>query len=91
MKLGMPQLFTYQNIEDSFKLAKKLDLDFIELNLNFASCREALEKKQVQALVNKYNIEVTLHFYDEADLGSHSSVHFSGIKYYALQASWSIS
>ena len=70
----MPQLFTYQNIEDNFKLAKKLDLDFIELNLNFASCREALEKKQVQDLVNKYNVEVTLHFYDEADLGSYDEV-----------------
>ena len=70
----MPQLFTYQNLEDNFKLAKKLDLDFIELNLNFASCREALEKKQVQELVNKYNIEVTLHFYDEADLGSYDEV-----------------
>ena len=70
----MPQLFTYQNLEDNFKLAKKLDLDFIELNLNFASCREALEKKQVQELVNKYNVEVTLHFYDEADLGSYDEV-----------------
>lgn len=70
----MPQLFTYQNIEDSFKLAKKLDLDFVELNLNFASCREALEKKQVQDLVNQYNIEATLHFYDEADLGSYDEI-----------------
>ena len=74
MKLGMPQLFEYETVEDNFKLAKKLDLDFIELNLNFASCREALEKKQVQQLVNKYNIEVTLHFYDEADLGSYDEV-----------------
>ena len=70
----MPQLFEYQNLEDNFKLAKKLDLDFIELNLNFASCREALEKKQVQEIVNKYNVEVTLHFYDEADLGSYDEV-----------------
>ena len=70
----MPQLFEYQNIEDNFKLAKKLDLDFIELNLNFASCREALEKKQVQDLVNEYNVETTLHFYDEADLGSYDEV-----------------
>ena len=70
----MPQLFEYQNLEDNFKLAKKLDLDFIELNLNFASCREALEKKQVLDLVNKYNIETTLHFYDEADLGSYDEV-----------------
>ena len=70
----MPQLFEYENLEDNFKLAKKLELDFIELNLNFASCRKALEKKQVLELVNKYNIETTLHFYDEADLGSYDEV-----------------
>ena len=70
----MPQLFEYNNIEDNFKLAKKLDLDFIELNLNFASCREALENKQVLELVNKYGVGATLHFYDEADLGSYDEV-----------------
>ena len=74
MKLGMPQLFEYESFEDNFKLAKKLDLDFIELNLNFASCREALEKHQIQGLVDQYNIETTLHFYDEADLGSYDEV-----------------
>ena len=70
----MPLLFEYANLEDNFKLAQKLGLDFIELNLNFASCREALEKKQVLDLVNKYNIKATLHFYDEADLGSYDEV-----------------
>ena len=74
MKLGMPQLFEYNSIEDNFKLAKKLDLDFIEFNLNFSSCREALEKGLLKELVNKYGIEVTLHFYDEADFGSYDEV-----------------
>ena len=32
MKLGMPQLYEFDNIEDNLKLAKKLNLDFIELN-----------------------------------------------------------
>ena len=70
----MPELFEYENLEDNFKLAKKLDLDFIELNLNFASCRDALEKHQVECLTKKYQIETTLHFYDEADLGSFDEV-----------------
>ena len=70
----MPQLFEYENLEDNFKLAQKLGLDFIELNLNFASGRTALENKIVLDLVNKYHIEVTLHFYDEADLGSYDEV-----------------
>ena len=70
----MPQLFEFENIEDNFKLAQKLGLDFIELNLNFASGRTALENKIVLDLVNKYHIEVTLHFYDEGDLGSYDEV-----------------
>ena len=63
IKLGMPQLFEYENIEDNFKLAKKLDLDFIEFNLNFSSCREALEKGLLKPLIDKYQIAITLHFF----------------------------
>ena len=74
MKVGMPELFEYESLEDNFKLAKKLDLDFIELNLNFASCREALENHQVESLTKKYQAETTLHFYDEADFGSYDEV-----------------
>ena len=70
----MPELFEYSNLEDNFKLAKKLDLDFIELNLNFALCREGLENGLVKTLINKYGLEATLHFYDEADLGSYDEV-----------------
>lgn len=74
MKIGMPQLFEYTSLEDNFKLAQKLDLDFIEFNLNFASCRDALSNNEIKNLINKYKIEVTLHFYDEADLGSYDEV-----------------
>ena len=82
----MPQLFEYNNIEDNFKLAQKLGLDFIELNLNFATCREALEKGLVKDLVNKYHMMVTLHFYDEGDLGTYDEVakaYLSLLKKYA--------
>ena len=70
----MPQLFNYEKLEDNFKLAKKLDLDFIELNLNFASCRNGLEDGSIKKLVDEYDIETTLHFYDEADLGTYDEV-----------------
>ena len=70
----MPQLFEYEKLEDNFKLAKKLDLDFIEFNLNFDSCRKGLENGQLKGLAKQYNIGVTLHFYDEADLGSYDEV-----------------
>ena len=70
----MPQLFEYEKLEDNFKLAKKLDLDFIEFNLNFESCRQGLFTDEIKELANKYKVEVTLHFYDEADLGSYPEV-----------------
>ena len=87
IKLGMPQLFEYENIEDNFKLAKKLDLDFIEFNLNFSSCREALEKGLLKPLIDKYQIAITLHFFDEADFGLYeevTSAYLSLLEKYAL-------
>lgn len=74
MKLGMPQLYEYDTIEDNLKLAKELGLDFIELNLNFGYCRKEMEQGKVKALLDKYNIKATLHFYDEADLGSYPEI-----------------
>ena len=47
MKLGMPQLYEFDSIEDNLKLAKELNLDFIELNLNFGYCRKEMEDKNV--------------------------------------------
>lgn len=74
MKLGMPQLYEYDNIEDNLKLCKELSLDFIELNLNFSYCRKEMEEGKVLGLLKKYDLEATLHFYDEADLGSYNEV-----------------
>lgn len=67
IKIGMPELFEYDNIEDNFKLAKELDLDFIELNLNFSNTRKLMEEDKIYDLLNKYNLVATLHFFDEAD------------------------
>lgn len=74
MKLGMPLLYQFETIEENLILAKKLNLDFIELNLNFGYCRNEMESKKVFDLLQKYNIEATLHFYDEADFGSYDEV-----------------
>lgn len=74
MKIGMPQLFEYDTIEENLVLAKELGLDFIELNLNFSYCREEMEKGTVLDLLKKYNLEATLHFYDEADFASYEEV-----------------
>lgn len=74
MKLGMPQLYEFDTIEENLILAKELNLDFVELNLNFGYCRSEMEAKTVADLLKKYNIEATLHFYDEADFGSYDEV-----------------
>ena len=87
IKLGMPQLFAYDDVEDNFKLAQKLDLDFIELNLNFASCRHLLKNKELKPLIDKYHIAVTLHFFDEADFGLYEEVTDAYLKLFEEYAS----
>lgn len=74
MKLGMPQLFEFDTVEENLILAKDLNLDFIELNLNFGYCRTEMEQGHIAELLKKYNIEATLHFFDEADFGSYDEV-----------------
>lgn len=74
MKLGMPQLYEFDTIEENLILAKQLNLDFIELNLNFGYCRKEMEEGKLFDLLKRYDIEATLHFYDEADFGSYDEV-----------------
>ncbi len=86
MKLGMPQLFEFDSIEENLILAKELGLDFIELNLNFGYCRKEMESGRLKELLNKYQLEATLHFFDEADFGSYDEVveaYFTLLKRYA--------
>ena len=74
MKLGMPQLYEYERVEDNLILADELGLDFVELNLNFAYCRREMEEGHLEALFRKYGLEATLHFYDEGDLATYDEV-----------------
>lgn len=74
MKLGMPQLYEYSKVEDNLILARELGLDFVELNLNFASCRREMEGGELEALFARYGLEATLHFYDEGDLATYDEV-----------------
>lgn len=74
MKLGMPILFEFNSVEENFKLAKELGLDFVELNLNFGYCRNEMELGMVKNLADRYGLETTLHFYDEADFGTYDEV-----------------
>ena len=74
MKLGMPQLYEFDTIEENLKLGQELGLDFIELNLNFGYCRKEMEACNLAPMLASYGLEATLHFYDEADFGSYDEV-----------------
>lgn len=74
MKIGMPQLFEFDTVEENLSLGQRLGLDFIELNLNFSYCRKEMERGNIKGLLEKYGLEATLHFYDEADFGSYDEV-----------------
>jgi len=80
MKLGMPILFEYNSLEENFILANKLNLDFVELNLNIPYCMKDMENLDVKSLLRKYNLEATLHFYDEFDAGSYKEVNDGYLK-----------
>ena len=75
MKLGMPILYEYNSIKENIDLAKKLGLDFIELNLNFGYCRNEMERYQeLEKIIKESNLEYTIHFYDEADFATYDEV-----------------
>ncbi len=81
MKLGMPILYEYNTLKENISLAKKLNLDFIELNLNFGYLRDELENnKDLFKELQANNLEVTCHFYDEADFGSYQEITDGYIK-----------
>lgn len=80
MKLGMPILYEYNSIKENILLAKRLNLDFIELNLNFGYCRSDLENEKIINELLKEDIFYTIHFYDEADFGIYDEVVDAYIK-----------
>lgn len=66
MKFGMPTMIEYNSIEENVKLAKKLNLSFVELNLDLPYCK--IDKK-VKELAKKYDIEFTVHLSEKLDVG----------------------
>ena len=66
MKLGMPAMIEYNTIEENAKLAKNLNLSFVELNLDLPYCKLTDEVKH---LAKKYNIEFTVHLSERIDVG----------------------
>ena len=51
----MPILYEYNTLKENISLAKKLNLDFIELNLNFGYLRDELENNKKSDEKFEYN------------------------------------
>ena len=62
MNIGMPSLIELAGLDECCELAKKLKLDFVELNMNMPSFRaEALNAKELTEAKMRYGIYFTVH------------------------------
>lgn len=62
MKYGMPTLIENDNIEDTAALCKKLNLDFIEINMNLPQYQVSnVDTKELNRVANQYGISYTIH------------------------------
>lgn len=69
LKLGMPTMVEMQTIEEGAALCQELNLDFLELNINFPQFTlKELNVEELKALAAKYNIYYTLHLDDEMSI-----------------------
>ncbi|MDF2939097.1 MAG: endonuclease [Paenibacillaceae bacterium] len=76
MKLGMPTLVEFAGLEDNLELCRRLDLDFVEVNMNLPVCNpEATGHGELLRLKRQYGVDLTVHLPEELDLGSiHGSI-----------------
>jgi len=71
MKIGMPALIEFNTIEENTKLCKELNLNFIELNMNFPyNMINNVDPMYLRNLSQENNIEFTMHMPDDADTAS---------------------
>ena len=71
VKLGMTVLMEFNTIIEDVEVAKKLDLDFLELNINMSYCfPKPICKTQLEEFKKNHKIDFTLHYYDTVDVSS---------------------
>ena len=54
MKFGMPTMIEYNTIEENVKLAKRLNLSFVELNMDLPYC---ILSDKLKDFAREYDIE----------------------------------
>lgn len=66
MEFGMPTLLENENIEDCIALCKKLNLDFIELNMNFPQYQtDKIDVAYYKELAKENHIFYTIHLEED--------------------------
>jgi sugar phosphate isomerase/epimerase len=74
VKLGMPTLMEFDTIKKNIELAKDLDLDFLELNINMNYCFPTPKcRSELLKFKKDYKIDFTLHYYDTVDISSQNT------------------
>ena len=69
MDFGMPVLIELDSIESNCRLCRKLDLDFIELNMNFPEYQARhFDVEKYSGLKEKYGIYFTVHLSENLDV-----------------------
>lgn len=71
MKIGMPALVEFSSLNQLVDLCMKLNLNFIELNMNLPyNLIENINPKELRKITEETNVEFTMHMPDDADLGT---------------------
>lgn len=62
MKIGIPTLVEFSDVEDHFRLAGQVNADFVELNMNLPYfSRQQIDVSRIRDLCRQYRVGVTLH------------------------------
>ena len=68
MKIGMPTLIEFDTFEENLVLCKALELDFVEINMNLPQFSTEIDVQHTKALLDKYQLEATLHIAERIDI-----------------------
>ena len=71
LKLGMPTLMEFETVQENIEIAKSLELDFVELNINMLYCYPTPKfRYEMLRFKDQYKIDFTMHYYDTVDVSS---------------------
>ncbi len=90
MKIGMPALVECNTPDELVDLCLKLELNFIELNMNMPyNFIENIQPNTLRNITKETNIEFTMHMPDDADLGTfYESVRTGYVELFSDTIDW---